>query len=114
MDKSNRLDITVMEDRPALKGNFVYVVMWPDGTFKVGYASHRKRWRMFVCRGAELLSFFAFNTCQEALYAEAATQQWLAERYEKAFRSGTEAAAHLGHHGAGWTECFKTAEVSRG
>ena len=98
---------TLIEDRPALKGDFVYTVQWPDGVTKIGYASARYRWRKFVCRGAELAQLVRFDSCQEALEYENRAQESLSHNFPKAFKNRHEAKFHLGCDGGGWTECYR-------
>lgn len=99
-----------IEDDYALKGHFVYVVEWDDGVIKVGYASRRARWRTFVCRGAVLTELRSFATIQQALDAEDAAHDWLAQRLPPAFASRIQAVKHLG--GGGHMECYQTEEAA--
>ena len=96
---------TPVADVPALTGNFVYVVRWPDGVVKVGCAGSRSRWRQFVCRGAELMQLCSFPTGAEALHAEAVVQESLKRSYSPAFDTREEATLHTGD-GGGYLECF--------
>ena len=97
-----------IDDIPALKGNFVYTVVWPDGVVKVGYASVRSRWRTFVCRNARLVRLFAFTDQAAAFAAEDEAHHWMRASFPYAFRDRREAAPYLGSTGGGWTECYKT------
>lgn len=101
-----------IDDGYALKGNFVYVVQWPDGVLKVGYASARYRWRTFVCRGAELVQLISFNSYADASSAESSAHEWMRERYNRAFESREEAKVHLG--GGGYLDCYYIPECHRG
>lgn len=98
-------------ERYGMTGDFVYVVWWPDGVFKVGYTANRSRWRKFVCRGAKLVYLSSFTNCTDAIQSETAGQEWLAESFPMAFRCKEDALGHLGD-GCGWTECYQTGEAA--
>jgi hypothetical protein len=87
-------------------GNFVYFVRWPDGVMKVGSASKRSRWRVFVCRGASLLKLLSFDDYDQALDAETSAHEWMSTHHQHAFKDRFEAAPYLGVGGGGWTECY--------
>ena len=96
-----------IEDRPALEGNFVYIVQWPDGVIKAGYASHRKRWRKFIGRHAKLLELYSHPTATAALASEDLIHRWAREWLEPAFTCRQESEQHLGRGGGGFTECYQ-------
>ena len=103
---------TPVEDRPALAGHFVYLVEWPDGVIKAGYASHRRRWRSHVCRGGELTLLLKFESQDEAFDAEDALHDQLSQRFPRAFHSRDEALSHLSG-GSGYLECYQQEGTNR-
>lgn len=114
-----KIDLTnmggeVVDDIYALRGHFVYVVRWPDGVIKAGYASNRSRWRHFVNRGATLDALISFASYSEASAAEDIVHTLMQQSYPLAFNSKQEFVSHTGSSGAGWTECYATSEVLHG
>ena len=102
-----KIDVgTPVQDTPALSGHFVYLIEWPDGVIKAGYASHRRRWRSHVCRGGQLTLLLSFESHKEALDAEDALHAQLDQRLPRAFHSRDQALNHLSG-GSGYLECYR-------
>lgn len=99
------LDGRLIQDTPALRGNFVYLVQWADGVTKIGFASARGRWRKFVSRGANLIALGQFQDSSAALEAESQIQNMLAALYPASFQARGESLSYLGD-GGGYTECY--------
>lgn len=84
-----------------------YVVGWrDDGIVKVGCTFSRRRWKVFLARGAELLGLAEYPG-RGVVDAEIATQIAAETLFPLAFRHRLDAAAYLGNQGGGYTECFR-------
>jgi len=88
--------------------NYVYLVHWPEiRVFKVGFASHHRRWRAFCIRGANLVAVKSFEDHRSGYAFEDACHLSLTKVCRAAFDAPEDARPYLGGQGGGYVECFK-------
>lgn len=103
-----------MSGNARARDGIIYVVNWPEfGFFKLGFAVDDRRWRSYVNRGGELVGLTR-PLHESATVVEPRMHRWLKRLgMPQAFDAKADAAVHLGHNGAGWTECYQ-AEAHHG
>ena len=85
-----------------------YLVGWRDGVVKVGSTSSgRRRWGIFLNRGATMLDLAYYAEFSDDLRAERWLRAYLLRLgYKPAFSDKSESLNHLGPSGGGYLECF--------
>lgn len=88
----------------------VYVVAWPDGVWKVGYATTYRRWYKFLSTGATLVDLTEFGTDSDALDFERVMAAAFRGFSTYAYATADDPAAQRrmrSRHAIGYTECFR-------